>query len=372
MKRLAIVVVVASCGTMSNALPGSTDAAASDAPTGDIAAPEAAMCDAAAGRVGTDGATGAGEATTYFIDVLRLQNGLCLPQSLPVDGAGNAACQVFLALASGDTCAAHAGLSAVAADVAASIRSAEPVSASQPLCALAQLPAVCGSCATSSKAGWCYLTGSAAGNCRQTLVVSPSAAVPTGATALLGCGATSSSSTGSSSAASVGSSCVPSPELSASFAGFTEQAVTLDENNTACSGAVCLVNHFRGLTACPYGQDANGNPFPPITSACSVPGTSTPVKPNDPKAGNAVLAQCLDRRASRAVYCSCRCANAEGSTNDGATYCTCPSGYACTQVVPAIQSGDPRAGSYCIQNGTAYDPSNACSAECSSNLGNCP
>lgn len=172
-----------------------------------------------------------------------------------------------------------------------------------------------------------------------------------------------------SSATSVGASCVPSAELSASFPGFDYHVVTLDENNAACSGAVCPVDHFQGLTDCPYGQDSNGNPPPPITSGCTVPGTSTPVRPNGTESGQTVEPQCLDRRPNQSVYCSCRCANAEGSTDDGASYCTCPSGYACTQVVPATQAD---AGAYCIQSGTAYDSANVCAETCGPELGNCP
>jgi len=170
------------------------------------------------------------------------------------------------------------------------------------------------------------------------------------------------------SATSVGAPCVPAAELSASFAGFDYHDVTLDEDNAACSGTVCLVNHFQGLTGCPYGQDSNGNPPPPITSGCTVPGTSTPVRPNGTEAGQSINPQCLNRVASLTVYCSCRCADAEGNT--GTSYCTCPSGYDCTQVVPATQEG---AGGYCIQSGTAYaESANVCAETCDAVLMNCP
>jgi hypothetical protein len=166
---------------------------------------------------------------------------------------------------------------------------------------------------------------------------------------------------------SLGAACVPSAELSASFAGFDYHDVTVDENNATCSGAVCLVNHFQGLTDCPYGQNSNGNPPPPITSGCTVPGTSTPVRPNV-DAGQTVNPQCLDRLVSLTVYCSCRCADTEGNTDAGGSYCTCPSGYACTQVVPATQAG---AGAYCILNVTAYDSANVCEQTCNPVLSNC-
>jgi len=182
------------------------------------------------------------------------------------------------------------------------------------------------------------------------------------------CGARENATDGGGNATSVGASCVPAAELSASFAGFDYHDVTLDEDNAACSGTVCLVNHFQGLTDCPYGQDSNGNPPPPIASGCTVSGTTTPVRPNGTEAGQTINPQCLDRVASLTVYCSCRCADTEGNTDAGASYCTCPAGYACTQVVPATQAG---AGAYCILSGTVYDSANVCDYTCNPVLNNC-
>jgi hypothetical protein len=324
-----------------------------------------------------DGTTSAGSATTYFLTTLGglrpASSGGCmsaLPFLLPVDGAGQAECQVFYALAAGDTCKAHPGLSAAAADVVASLESTaqglEP-DASQPLCVLPQLPKaewVDGSCETSSSAGWCYLTGSAAESCvhtlPQTIMASPSGALPAGAVAILGCGGMTPSSGGLSSAASLGAPCVPSPELSASFPGFSQMEVTLDENNPACGGGTtCVVNHFQGLTSCPYGQDAGGD-------TCIVPGTSTPVLPEVPP-------QVIPRQTDYTVYCSCRCENGEGKIDDGASYCACPSGYTCSPLVPTLVSGDPRAGSYCIKSDTAYDPlSDGEETPCEPSLNPCP
>ena len=169
----------------------------------------------------------------------------------------------------------------------------------------------------------------------------------------------------------IGSACIPSSERSASFAGFSEAAVTVDQGDPACVSGVCLVNHFRGRASCPYGQDKNANPPPPATG-CVVPGTIAPVRPNDPIAGQAVAAQCLDRQAAKTVLCSCRCANADGGTDDGNPYCACPSGYGCEQVVPQVVAGDLLAGGYCIPSGTAYDRANACSALCDPTQGTCP
>ncbi len=299
------------------------------------------------GASAMDGTTSADNATTYLLAILNIEGGKCLPWSLPVEGSGQAECQIFYALATGDTCAAHAGLTAAAADVVASLQSMQQgLDASQPICILPQLPMaewVDGSCETSSSAGWCYLTGSAAGSCSETVMLSSSGAPPAGAIAILGCGGMASSSGVESSAASVGASCVPFAELSTSFEGFSVTEVTLNENNPACgNGAACVVNHFQGLTSCPYGQDAGAD-------RCTVPGTSTPVLPE-------VRPQETPRQTANTVYCSCRCANDEGSTDDGASYCACPSGYTCSPLVSAIVPGDPHAGSYCIKSGTVYDP----------------
>jgi hypothetical protein len=189
------------------------------------------------------------------------------------------------------------------------------------------------------------------------------------------CGSNSSTGTGAdggmgdgatSPQAAVGDPCIPFQEISPSFGGFNVNAVTLEEGNSTCGPKVCLVNHFQGRVSCPYGQaPPTSSGFPP----CLVPGTSTPVMTGSPR--QTVEPQCLDRTASEAVYCSCRCANAAGKTDDGASYCTCPSGFSCTQVIPPLVSGDPNAGAYCITQGTAFDPYNNCGNVCSPMLHPC-
>jgi hypothetical protein len=144
--------------------------------------------------------------------------------------------------------------------------------------------------------------------------------------------------------------------------------VTVDEGNAACGNLVCLVNHFAGRTTCPYGQDPNGN-GPPPAAGCTVPGTGVPVTPNQGALGQQIPAQCQDRTASTSVYCSCRCADVNG-TSDGPSFCTCPAGYSCTQLVPELTAGDPKAGAYCILDGTAHD-AGSCSEECSPGFANC-
>jgi len=76
-----------------------------------------------------------------------------------------------------------------------------------------------------------------------------------------------------------------------------------------------------------------------------VPGSATPV-------AVPVRAQLVDRRASDAVYCSCRC----GGSGPG-PFCACPSGYECSTVVPDVGIGSSSVieGSYCIKAGTTYD-----------------
>ncbi|HZU82834.1 MAG TPA: hypothetical protein VE987_07960 [Polyangiaceae bacterium] len=322
----------------------------------------------------------AGGAPTYFVSVLQWAGGGCLPVALPQDQDGQVPCDIFYVLAGGDSCGAHPGLSPAAPEVVASLRRYESWIVSQAVCVQSQLPSsawVNGSCATSSQPGWCYVTGAAAGGCPQDLALSPSGAPPAGASTLLACGPTAGATAATASAASVGTACTPAPELDASFAGFDRHEVVLDDGNAACSSAVCLVNHFQGRTTCPYGQDASGDP-PPGAGACTVPGTGAPVRPNAWLGGDAgavsqmVPPQCGDRRASDAVYCSCRCANAEGKTDDGAAYCACPSGYGCTQLVALIEPGDPLAGAYCIKDGTAFDASSACSRPCDAATMSCP
>jgi hypothetical protein len=77
-----------------------------------------------------------------------------------------------------------------------------------------------------------------------------------------------------------------------------------------------------------------------------------------------VAPQCTDRPASLTVYCSCRCANFDGKTDDGAPYCTCGSGYECVPLVPAVVPNDPRTGAYCIKAHTTYNRATACVTTC--------
>ncbi len=170
----------------------------------------------------------------------------------------------------------------------------------------------------------------------------------------------------SSLAAPTGAACLPYQELSPTFQGFSTKQLVLDTNDPACAGGVCLVNHFQGRASCPYGQDLNGN-GQTGDAGCNVPGSGAAVGPDGGASGEyrIVASQCTDRTAAVTVTCSCRCANPQGETNDGAPYCTCPTGTTCSQVVPEIVSGDPLAGGYCVPPASDYDASSACSATCS-------
>jgi hypothetical protein len=382
---VALALGISGCGSSASAgAPASDEGGASPVTTSDAGTP--ASDDAggededAEAEAGTTAGTGA--PTTYSVSLITLGADCvgtscpCLPQAFPVDPTGQVACQVFFELAANDTCEAHS-LAAVPADVLASITAWQTTAPPGPVCMLPQIPEsewVDGSCATSTDAGagWCYLTGAAAGSCQQVIDVSPQGAPPSGAVAVLGCGATGSDAgTAASNTTSVGQPCIPSQEGSASFGGFAYREVTLDEDNPACPGSVCLVDHFQGLTSCPYGQDSSGLPTNGGSAGCTVPGTSSPVRPGSTAYGETVEPWCADRLASVAVTCSCRCENVEGRTDDGADYCACPSGTTCTQVVPAIESGDPRAGGYCVPTGAVYDPSNACLSTCDATLNPC-
>jgi hypothetical protein len=148
--------------------------------------------------------------------------------------------------------------------------------------------------------------------------IHPRLVVIIAACVLAGCGGKGSASNagdaspeGASTQEAIGASCTPSQESTPTFAGFSASDVVLDPSNPGCGGGSCIVNHFQGLISCPYGQDAQGTP-PAGEKACTVPGTGQPVT-------QAVKPWCADRHPSAAVYCSCRCANADGQTDDGET-----------------------------------------------------
>jgi len=166
----------------------------------------------------------------------------------------------------------------------------------------------------------------------------------------------------------VGDPCTPEQEYDATFSGFDLFEVNIESKSLQCATRVCLVNHFRGRVTCPYGQDAEGV-APSGQSGCVVPGTTTPIAPLRPTPhGDCVAAQCADRTADDAVYCSCRCADAAGNKGDGSVYCDCPESFACVPLVSSI-GGDNEGltGSYCVKRGTEFAPTSSCTESLDAN-----
>jgi hypothetical protein len=166
----------------------------------------------------------------------------------------------------------------------------------------------------------------------------------------------------------VGDPCIPEQEYDTTFNGFDQGEVSVESKSFQCETRLCLVNHFRGRVTCAYGQTASGAAPADATEPCEVPGTYGTTSPEPivgagGSDGALVDPQCVDRTANNAVYCSCRCANINGQTNDGANYCSCPDSYTCTQLVVPTGSNVNQGltGAYCIRNGTAYDPATSCS-----------
>ena len=148
----------------------------------------------------------------------------------------------------------------------------------------------------------------------------------------------------------VGDPCVPEDEYTATFNGFGAAEANVESRSFQCETRVCIVNHFQGRVSCPYGQTLddiaagpNGGPH----GRCHIPADTALVS-------QPVEAQLLTRRADSTVYCSCRRKGADTT----AKYCTCPSGYSCSPLIPDLGLGKANlAGSYCLKNGTDYKPS---------------
>jgi hypothetical protein len=168
----------------------------------------------------------------------------------------------------------------------------------------------------------------------------------------------------------IGDPCVPEQEYNSDFLGFDEKEVNVESKSFQCRTRLCLVNHFKGRVSCPYGQNTDGTSPSASVKACTVPGTATPIAgAKDPtthdyidtKKQSKVEAQCIDRSANNAVYCSCRCADINGQQPSDQTFCTCPDGFQCERLVTSIGSGNEGlTGSYCIKSNTKYDPTTAC------------
>jgi hypothetical protein len=164
----------------------------------------------------------------------------------------------------------------------------------------------------------------------------------------------------------IGSGCTNVQERDPAFSGFDLREVSVESLAGHPSGApVCLAYHFQGRVSCPYGQAGSG----PAQGAapCTTPdGQPVTVR---------VAPQCLDRRAANVVVWSCRCANAMGGTEDGANYCSCPSGTTCAQAgvasIGTSQGSDDLSGAYCLPLGAESNPSATCAAQCDPALHSC-
>jgi hypothetical protein len=165
----------------------------------------------------------------------------------------------------------------------------------------------------------------------------------------------------------VGDPCTPEDEYSQTFSGFKETEVSFERRSFQCETRVCLVNHFRGRVSCPYGQsEADLTLAPNDPARCRIPGTSGRAEDDaitvtvPPQLYSRTAAAAPERtgvgKVEDAVYCSCRCANTEGRTDDGARYCECPSGFSCARLVGNFGFGaEQLPGSYCIRDGSELD-----------------
>jgi hypothetical protein len=165
----------------------------------------------------------------------------------------------------------------------------------------------------------------------------------------------------------IGTPCIPPQEHDPTFQGSALAEIGVEPNAASCNGGVCVIDHFQGLSTCPYGQQADGGPVPGASSACTVPGTETPVQV-------AVTPWCSNRPPSEAVICSCRCEDVNGGTDDSGVFSACPTGFTCTQLVsslgPAIDSS--LTGGYCIKTGTEFEPDAASCLACDPSTNPCP
>jgi hypothetical protein len=174
----------------------------------------------------------------------------------------------------------------------------------------------------------------------------------------------------------LGAPCTPTLELDPAFSGFSVREVSLETNNPQCGANTCLVNHFRGRTTCPLGQDRLGASAAGQSPACVTPESNERVsgQSEDTARGKCVQPQCSKRPAEKSVYCSCRCANVDGRTDDGSTYCGCGAGFECAQLVGSSGPGsEALAGGYCIKQGTKYDASqDSCGPAVEGGVTSCP
>jgi hypothetical protein len=168
----------------------------------------------------------------------------------------------------------------------------------------------------------------------------------------------------------IGDPCVPEDEFHQDMGGYSLGEVDVETRSFQCESRICLVNHFQGRVTCPYGQTMADLDLPGTAPGrCRIPYTAGD-SPTD-QVIVPVAAWNTRRPADQAVYCTCRCAGPEPD----ARYCTCPHGYSCEPVVPAVGLASHQLeGSYCIKTGTGFEPAVAAAISCRDDPGNpaCP
>ena len=159
------------------------------------------------------------------------------------------------------------------------------------------------------------------------------------------------SGSGGSVTSSVGAGCIPSQETQPNFNGLLVSETTIDPGNPGClgeKGAVCVAVGFQGRVSCPYGQSQDDLALPDDDPRrCRVPDSTG--MPTAAAVTVTVRPQLVDRQAKDVVFCSCRCAGPDPV----ASYCQCPTGATCTELVPSLglSPGSPVEGSYCVPAG---------------------
>jgi hypothetical protein len=302
----------------------------------------------------------------HWIEYVDDDPQLCLPRTLPLTPDGTAAC-VMLSMrsAAGAECGCDAPGRAPASN--GQIELVRTKAAEADACVCQVLPASDDGLAAclndpapgSEMSGWCYVT-SELGNpalvadcpdmTPQRLRFLGTAAAEADETFYIAC----SGSPWKPPVSPLGGVCLPELELHADFAGFSLAEVNVELDSASCESNVCLVHNFVGRVSCPYGQTA-------ASGGCVVPGSNAPVMPS-------VTPQLLTRPPEAAAICSCRC-DGPGS----GPFCSCPSGMECAPLVPSIglAGEESYVGSYCVPEGSRFDPISASGEQCLAADQNC-
>jgi hypothetical protein len=167
---------------------------------------------------------------------------------------------------------------------------------------------------------------------------------------------------GGDAAPTIGAPCLPLAESMTSFDGVASSEINLETRGVASGSPTCISYHFEGRVTCPYGQSAAGQ-GPACAGACRTPNGTTVI--------GMVQPQCVDRPASKYVFYTCRCADAQGATNND-TYCTCPAGTTCKQMFAPLGGEDNFSGAYCLPDGLVDAGPSACSTRCDPLTAPCP